>query len=150
MLLFNWGSKGKKVCDGGIHFCTNCNHVNTMEIQVIEKNIGLFFVPVAKWDKKFYLMCNRCTARFPLLDNKVSEFIRLATDGPSNELAIKIYNEIDKVFIEGKFLSSTGKLDSFPEQVVDILKVKGYEVSDIEKVLPAYLKGLAHAFSKVS
>lgn len=148
MFLLNWGSKGKRVCSGGIHFCDNCKHITTTEVRVIEKSVGLFFVPVARWDKKFYLVCNVCSAGVPILSEKTGEFIRLVTSGPSDALALKICDRVLHIFVEGDYMSSEEKLNSFPEVTTTLLEKEGYKKEHIENIIPVFLKNFAHTLDK--
>ncbi len=139
-MIFNWGEKSKKVCDASIYNCSNCNHLAPFEIRTDEKTAGMFFISMAKWGKKYYLVCQNCSAGFPVLEDKVEETLRIFTEAPSHNLSAEIYKELKDVLVNGNYFSSEEKLSKYPEEVMLILKEKGYKEKDIKYITPIALK----------
>lgn len=140
LTVLNWGEKSKKVCDASISNCSNCNHLATFEIRSCEKTAGIFFISMAKWDKKYYFVCQKCSAGFPILEDKIDESLKLFTEAPSHDLSMEIYKELKYLFILGKYLSSEEKLLTYSDDAVNILKEKGYRENDIRYIIPIAFK----------
>ncbi len=140
MIIFNWGEKSKKVCDASIYNCSNCNHLAPFEIRTDEKTAGVFFISMAKWGKKYYLVCQNCSAGFPILEDKIDETLKLFTEAPSHTLSAEIYKELKDLFISGNYLGSEEKLSKYPDEAKSVLKEKGYRENDVNYIIPIALK----------
>jgi hypothetical protein len=138
--ILNWGEKSKKVCDASISNCSNCNHLTTFELRSCEKTAGMFFISMAKWDKKYYFVCQKCSAGFPILEDKIDESLKLFTEAPSHSLSAEIYKELKDLFISGNYLGSEEKLSKYPDEAKSILKEKGYRENDVNYIIPIALK----------
>ena len=140
-MIINWGEKSKKVCDASINECSNCKDISTFEIRTMEKTAGMFFVSMAKWDKKYYLVCLQCSAGFPLSEGKEDEAIKFYTELADNDTSIDIHNKIDNLFV--KYIPTDEGLkniNDFITSAKENLKIEGYREKDIEWIMSVYLK----------
>ena len=65
-VVFGWGKKGKPIGYVGIDKCPNCKHYVHLSIYEYSSRINVYFVPVAKFNKKHYLVCPVCDAAYEL------------------------------------------------------------------------------------
>lgn len=148
MILLNWGEKSKKICNASIDFCSNCNKINAFNIYQTKKTVGAFFISLKSWEEKYYLVCENCTAGFPINDNKIDIALRGYTEAPSLELSLEIFKELEKLFISENYLSSDEKLKKFSDDAIKILNKNGYNEKDIIFIIPALLKLLNFGMKK--
>lgn len=61
MLIYGWGRKLKPVAPI-VKFdeCPNCGMPSVWYLAVLKKDINVFFIPVARWNSAFYLLCSAC------------------------------------------------------------------------------------------
>lgn len=139
-MIINWGDKSKKVCDASIYNCSNCNHLAPFEIRTDEKTAGVFFVPVVKWGKKYYMVCQNCTAAFPILENKIDETLRIFTEAPSHQVSTAIYEELKNFLVIGSYFTNEEKLSKYPDEATTFLVKRGYKEKDVQYIIPIALK----------
>lgn len=65
-VIFGWGKKGKPIGYVGIDKCPNCRHYVHFSIYEYANRVNVYFVPVAKFNKKHYLVCPVCDAAYEL------------------------------------------------------------------------------------
>lgn len=65
-VVFGWGKKGKNIGYVGIDKCPNCKHYVHFSIYEYSNRVNVYFVPVAKFNKKNYLVCPVCDAAYEL------------------------------------------------------------------------------------
>ena len=149
LFLLNWGEKSKKVCDASISYCSNCNHVSTFEIRSCEKTAGMFFISMAKWSKKYYLVCQKCSAGFPIKEEKIDEALRLFTEAPSHQVSMKIYHALEELFVSGDYSCSEERLLKYADEALAVLKEKGYQENDIRFITPVFLEEVFRVLGQV-
>ena len=100
LVLFGWGKKSKKLADAGIMRCKNCNNYSTFEIRELTKNINLYFIPIAKWNKRTFLVCTTCEAGYELTKEGQEEILQEVMKIPDNKTSIEIFNKADSLFVD--------------------------------------------------
>jgi hypothetical protein len=137
MFIANWGDKRKIVCEASIQRCDNCKNVSAFSIITDEKTAGLFFIPVAKWDKKYYLVCHTCSAGTPFVQGKENEAIRMFTELPNHQLGAEIYNKLDNACAE--FFKKDKDIGKFVDYALKTLLPKwGYKEKDFKYILSVF------------
>lgn len=127
--FIGWGKKSKKIADVGLMKCPNCNNVAGLELREISNRAKLYFISVAKWNKKYYLVCPICSAGIELSKEKKDKILEESIGLPDNKTSIEIYNHfIDSInnIVDKKNKSK----NPFPSIIKD-LKKKGYKDDDI-------------------
>jgi transcription elongation factor Elf1 len=77
MILVGWGGKQKKLGETFLIACPNCNNDTVWQVIETSKRITLYFVPVAKWAKEYFLVCPVCSAGLQLRDRDEAEDLLL-------------------------------------------------------------------------
>ena len=95
-IIYGWGKKSKHLADMGIDKCNNCNNYAPFEVRELSNNASLFFVPMAKWNKKSYLVCTTCNAGYELNEETKNKFLADSVKLPSNSICVEIWNKIDE------------------------------------------------------
>lgn len=144
MIIVGWGKDAKQIAYMGLLKCNNCNNYSHFHLYEIANKIKLYFVPVAKFNKKYILGCSVCNSGIEIDEDKKNELIALSVDLPNEQSITEIWAALDKEFtkfINGK---SSLKSDQFLEPaniVKESLKSK-YSSEHIEYVIHNYFSRL--------
>ena len=102
MIIFGWGKKSKKIADIGLMRCKNCNNISGYELRELSRRASLYFISVAKWNKKYYLTCPICDAGYEIEESKKNMVLQETAMLPDNNTALNIWNDLIK-FINDNF-----------------------------------------------
>lgn len=146
MILLGWGQESTKVCDAGIMKCDHCNNYATSEIREIARKTSLYFIPVAKWDRKYYLVCDICQHGLELNLETKNKILQEMQSLPKNSTSTIMWNAMHNIAaLEIRKLRDY-KGDSYAEQILINMKSKLLEINakekDINYLLPLYFKYL--------
>ncbi|MFW0862649.1 MAG: zinc-ribbon domain-containing protein [Candidatus Komeilibacteria bacterium] len=147
MLIFGWGKKSKKIADVGLMTCRNCMNVAGAEVRELSNKASLYFVPVAKWNKKYYLVCPVCDAGFELDEKSMNELLASVANLPSNEVSIKIYNDVIDFFNNCND-DPANNLNKIMTDLEQVLKDKGYKEDDMRYVVGFFVDSISSKFDK--
>lgn len=154
MVLFGWGRESVKISDAGILKCNNCKNYTTFEIRATARKVSLYFIPVAKWDRKYYLVCITCQYGFEIDEkskNDILEDIKLL---PNNIESGLIWNEIDNIFVEQVNKLKVNKDEEYYETLINNTKLLSselnYDKNHINYILSIYFKFISESPSKKS
>jgi transcription elongation factor Elf1 len=142
MVLLGWGQDSTKVCDAGIMKCDNCNNYATFEIKELARNASLYFITVAKWDRKYYLVCDTCQYGYELNVETKNKIFQDMKSLPSNAVSAIMWKAMHNLAaLEIRKLKDY-KGDSYAEQILRNMKSKLLEIDckekDINHTLPIY------------
>jgi len=94
MLIVGWGDKSSVLGQGFVQDCQNCNNSSRWPIVEMAHRIRLYFVPVAKWGRKYYYLCPVCKHGFELPSRELAQLILAAAlenpTTPTEEVAEEI------------------------------------------------------------
>lgn len=145
MFIAGWGKDNKKIAEAGIRRCDNCNNYTTWEIYKTSKKTTLYFIPIAKWKKKYFLVCTTCNASYELKKSKKDEFLENVVRIPDNNVCAKIWNKIDSnfcIFLKNNTIDENKNISNWSKAIITELKNKGYKEKDIKYVLNIYIRYL--------
>lgn len=94
LFLFGWGKNAKKIAYLGMHKCKNCNNYAHFHMYEIANNIKVYFIPVAKFNKKYIMACDTCQAGIELNDTQRIILLQESAKLPSEEEYLKLWNLI--------------------------------------------------------
>lgn len=97
-IIFGWGKKGKQVGYIGIDKCPNCRNYTHLFLYEYANNINIYFVPVAKFNKKLYLVCSTCDAAWELTEELKKEMLEVSITTLDVATTTYIWNEIIRFF----------------------------------------------------
>lgn len=60
MILFGYKKGGKRIAYVGFHNCNNCNNLTNFYLYETSFRPTLYFVPIAKFNVKYFMMCSIC------------------------------------------------------------------------------------------
>lgn len=153
MILVGWGKNAKHEADLGIMKCSNCSNYAPFVLITTKRKATLYFIPVAKWDKKYYMMCGVCEAGLEMDEEKAQELIREVISYPSNDLALEIFSKMeDKIsssiekLLESETNTGEEFVKTFTDKVIENAKADGYQEKDINCVISVFME---HAGSQL-
>lgn len=148
-ILFGWGKKGKPIGYIGIEKCPNCKNYVHFSIYEYSNRINIYFIPVAKFNKKSYLVCPVCDAAFELTGDLkkyyFSEMLYSMNIDDTQEIFSKsldiIIDNFDNILTKDK-TTSEDKIDMIINMCIKKLKTKYNNEVYIDKIARIALKFL--------
>lgn len=98
MVIFGWGKRGKEIAYLGVNKCPNCKNYGHFALHELANQVRLYFVPVANFNKKYYMVCGVCDAAWEVDSDQKSRILRESVDLPSQSTVGSIWNELDGIF----------------------------------------------------
>jgi len=146
MVLFGWGKESSKICDAGIMKCDNCNNYSTFEVRELARKASLYFVPVAKWDRKYYLVCYTCQYGYELNIETKNKIFKEMQSLPNNNVSAIMWKAMHNIVALEIQRLKDYKGDSYAEEILRKMKSELLEINckekDINYLLPLYFKYL--------
>lgn len=96
MIIYGWGKDLKKVGYAGIAKCANCNNFSHFWVCEHSSHASLYFIRIAKWDKKLVCLCGTCERGWEIEPAKQDEVIRQTLALPSYEDAHTMWGKFEK------------------------------------------------------
>jgi hypothetical protein len=72
VLIAGWGDKGRVIGKSGTVSCQNCNNSNPFNVVEQSRRVTAFFVPIIRWDYRYYLSCPVCSRGAQLKDKQAA------------------------------------------------------------------------------
>lgn len=91
---------GKKTAYAGLYECENCNNITHFHLIESSFKPTVMFIPVAKFDLKYYVICSLCERGYQLDKDKYDQMYRESFSLPREEDVIPYYNLIDVAFVK--------------------------------------------------
>lgn len=70
VFIGGWGDKSKILGNSKLVQCENCNNVNSFNVVEKSKRVSAYFIPIIKWNYRYYLLCPVCSYGFELEDKQ--------------------------------------------------------------------------------
>lgn len=99
MLFVGWGKKAREIGYAGIEKCPNCRNWTHFALFETKRKVTLYFVPVASWDAKTYLVCGVCEAAWELDSGARSETLAKSATLPPRDQAEVIWNATEAALV---------------------------------------------------
>lgn len=143
-ILAGWGGKRKRIGNFGIRKCPNCNNWQPQGIYELSRQATLYFIPVAKWGKEYYVICPICEAGLPVVEEKLDELLRACILMPDDETARQIWNAFD-TFTGDFFGKSAGtigaaQMEEWAAGMQEIVENLTYNKEHINQVHRAFVE----------
>jgi len=104
-----------------------------------------FFIPIAKWNKKTYLVCPICEAGYKLSEDDTKKLLQDIASLPSSDISTELWNKIDVLFV--KFMKENKNIEEWNDFAKKELSTK-HKADDIEYVLSCYNQNLLDSTKK--
>jgi hypothetical protein len=96
MIIYGWGKDLKEVAYAGIEKCGQCKNWGHFALCEHSSHASLYFIKVARWNRKFVLVCRTCNNGWQIDESKRESLIRQTISLPSQEHSGLIWNSLDQ------------------------------------------------------
>lgn len=117
MIIAGWGKKAKKMAFVGINKCPRCKNYVAMELYELANRVSLYFIPVAKFNKKYYVVCSLCENGFEVDEKAKQDFLQASAALPNESQVVDVWNEIVKL-LEQKTSNYRKSQKNFMNQII--------------------------------
>ena len=141
MIYASWGKKAKMIGYWGILKCSNCKNYSHHDIYEMGNNVKLYFLTVAKYNNKKFLVCPICDSGYELSDETYTQLISKLPSKFTREKTIEIWDKLNTEFV--RFLSEIEENSSFEvffDEIVSVLVDKYGNKENIEEIVSTYLQ----------
>ena len=83
---------------GRMNICKNCGSYTTYNVFMTYMYLSIFFIPIFKWNIKYYTQSSCCKSIF-ILDKEKGKMIKNGEDVIINDADLRIVNEYETVKI---------------------------------------------------
>lgn len=96
LFLFGWGKNAKPIAYLGVIKCGHCKNYSHFHLYETYNNIKLYFVPVAKFNKKYIMACDTCQAGLELNENQKLKLLQASMNILPQEEYVMVWNMLRK------------------------------------------------------
>ena len=114
-VFFGWGDKAKDIGYAGVEKCPHCKNYTHVYLKEISKSFSLYFIPVAKWDRKVYLVCPICEACYELDEENKKIYFDIMYKALSDEKTQELWGDAISCFSD---FAEKGNRDFSDEKVL--------------------------------
>jgi hypothetical protein len=141
VIILGWGNKGTHLAYLGIDKCANCKNYNQFNLFEFSKRVTAYFIPIAKFDKKFYCVCRVCDAAWEMTLEQKDEALRQSVTLPPGDQVADIWGVLDKRIME----APVGTDEEFENDLIEAVNLAkaSYPSDAVDYVFAWYLKALA-------
>jgi len=76
VIIVGVGNNMVKLGDAGYYKCPRCHNECPFCVMEISKKFDVFWIPVAKWDKRYYLTCTICSYGYEIQKEEINQYIK--------------------------------------------------------------------------
>ena len=98
-IIAGWGKDANVIAYIGIRKCPNCRNYDHWHLYEVKKKITAFFVPIAKWGSKYYMVCNICQASYEIDAAQKEQLLKESLEIPPMETIMACWQAIDNAVL---------------------------------------------------
>lgn len=102
MIFYGWGKDLKQIAYAGVEKCPNCKNFGHFSLCENSSYASLYFVTVAKWNKKYFLMCELCQKGCEIDAAGKDELLRMTIAIPPKEHVAEIWNRLEIAYTDAE------------------------------------------------
>jgi hypothetical protein len=97
MFIAGWGKKGKEIAYFGIMKCEMCRNHADHRLYEYSQRVTVYFIPVAKFNVKYYLVCDICDTAREMDPEKKSELLQMTVHIASPSDFHRLWRELTEM-----------------------------------------------------
>lgn len=136
MIFVGWGKNIKKIGYYGVLKCSHCKNYADFDVCELSNNIKLYFVTVAKYNKKRYLRCAACSCGYELDEGQYNEILALLPKRFDKATTDEIWDLIDAKIAQSEGTIDVEDVDKIKAELVE--KYKNAE--NVSEIVDMYLQ----------
>ena len=140
MIIAGWKKKAKQLAYLGVKKCPHCNNYCHFYVIEMADKPSLFFVPVAKLNKKHYAICSLCEICWEVDEGEeLNKLLTASVRVPTEENYRYIWRVFEEFITRADELASDGITleEGLNGAIVELNKT--YSKSDVEHVYSTFL-----------
>jgi hypothetical protein len=95
MIIYGWGKDLRQVAYAGIEKCPNCKNYGHFWICEHSSHAKLYFIKVAKWNKKLLYMCETCERGWEIEDSAKEDAIKRTIGLPTGQQCMEMLTRLN-------------------------------------------------------
>lgn len=115
-----------------------------MGIYELSRQATLYFIPVAKWGKEYYIICPTCEAGVSVPEEKLEALLRACATIPDAETAIQIWSKMmnfTATFLEkSPAILGGDEMEDWHKQITELMSRTKYKKEDVNLVFLSFLQ----------
>ena len=134
----------KKISDVYFGECETCKKMVVLELICQSKKFTVYWIPVAKWQKEFFIFCPKCDSGIKVSVERVEELKKIGENMPNKKLIIEAWQDAMN-YHANNFYNSTrnGELDKdYITNLKGHLRKLEYGKDIIDYVIPIYIENI--------
>lgn len=139
IILYGWGNRSKKLADAGYLTCGHCNNVSWFTIIYLASEFNLYYIPVARWNRRYYMVCGICSAGYEIDNQKIKDVIADSKGIPDFQTYDLIWHKLlimwDEFIIRYNKNGNIGVFKDWDKEAFNRLKLDGFGETSINYVL---------------
>lgn len=150
MIFFGWGKGSKKMCDVYFGECSQCHNMVIFELRQFAKKFELYFIPVVRWDKQYYISCPKCSYGYEVLKEKVEDIKEIGRKMPDSRLIFESWRDVINYHTNNfaDFVKNKPNED-YITNLIGHLRKLGYERDVIDYILPIFARQVTEAIESI-
>lgn len=137
--VFGWGKKHKELGYLGIHRCSVCNSFAHFTINEVADKIKIYFIPIAKYNTKRFLVCGRCNNGLQLNAEAVNSLIADSLKSFTPEKTHEMWKEISEAIKNSD--NSQETFDGYLAQITQKYGESNYVYEHVHRLVDYYFDG---------
>ena len=140
MLLVGWGKGAKQIAYLGVYKCSNCKNYSHFHLYELANKIKLYFIQVAKFNKKYIIACETCEAGHEIDEETKNNLLQISVEIPNRDGFIEIWNYNDERLI-ARIKIQNNLDDKWFEHIINETRdvfCKRFNISQINHVIKKY------------
>lgn len=99
-IIAGWGKDAKVIAYLGLRKCPNCRNYDHWQLHEVQKKVTAFFVPVAKWGAKYYMVCNVCQASYEMDSAQKQQLLKESLEIPPVETVMACWESLERAILK--------------------------------------------------
>lgn len=76
MLIVGVGKHVENLGRAGYYKCPRCNNECLYSVLEISKKFEVFWIPIARWNKRYFLTCTICQYGYELKPEEIKDYLK--------------------------------------------------------------------------
>lgn len=143
-MIVGWGKYAKKIAYLGIMKCNNCKNYSHFHLYELSNKVKLYFLPVAKLNKKYFYACEICEYGNEIDLKKCEELLKISVEIPEQDIVTNIWKTLDsKLYEKIKNNESSDEfINDLVSEIRNLFKTK-LNQNQIDYVMDMYVRYLS-------
>ena len=132
----------KKINDTYFGKCPACHEMVIFALVQTAKKFKMYWIPVATWDKQYYIVCPKCDHWYGTSDEQINKIKEQVGELPNSKLISESWQDVMEYHLENVSALENKSRNDYITELVGHLRKLGYEKIIIDYIIPIYVKNI--------